>query len=425
MSKHFAFFSRGKSPGGVEKLICDVADGLLQRGHRITVFSEVDQTIYPFEIASGIQYEKVQISNYKTLGESIKKVKPDVIYVARSSDYDHVCFITALAFFDLGIPLISSEHTPPAISKVMFGSRSRREIVFSAADGIHLLSEDFSNSFPQYLQDRIYSIPNMVKLDVCDAPDVEKENIIVSVGRLSFEKGHSSLISAFKRISDIYPHWRLVICGEGNRRGEIQTLIKYYNLQDQVFLRGHVKNIEKELSKASFFVLPSLWEGFGIAAAESILCGTPVVAFSSCEGVKQVVKNGETGILVDGDLCPHELSKVMSRLIEDRVELGRLQENCLQEESPFSKEKIIPMWEKMLLDISLKKGNTRLQNIMKKKSEYRETYNLLYPIKAGSIDPTFQGPKSKVEIDYEKLKRLKSRKNQVKKGLLYPFTGRI
>ncbi len=134
------------------------------------------------------------------------------------------------------------------------------------------------------------------------------EKYIFCLSRIDTNKGHRELLLAFdlvrKSIDDVY----LVIGGGSpkpvGREKEvldmIHQIIRDKNLQDRVIMYGYVPDDQLPLlyQHSQFFVLPSKFEPFGMTSQEAMACGKTVVA-SKFGGVRQVIKHGETGILVD------------------------------------------------------------------------------------------------------------------------------
>jgi glycosyltransferase involved in cell wall biosynthesis len=127
----------------------------------------------------------------------------------------------------------------------------------------------------------------------------------VFVGRIAKEKGVFDLLNVWKRIVEKKNDAKLLIVGSGIELQAVKEVIVKFDLENKVFLRGQCSDRELyELLKLSrVFIFPSLFEGWGIAVAEALACGLPVVAydipalrevFGECRGVFLVpVKNIE------------------------------------------------------------------------------------------------------------------------------------
>ncbi len=132
---------------------------------------------------------------------------------------------------------------------------------------------------------------------------LDDDVFILSAGRLSLEKGHSLLISAFKDALKSNQNLKLGIAGEG----ELMIDFKKENCQlisaGKLTLFGHVDNIEMLFSAADIFVLPSFYEGFGLAVLEAMASGVPIIA-SDVGGIPELMENGIEGYLVpSGNVC--------------------------------------------------------------------------------------------------------------------------
>jgi len=121
--------------------------------------------------------------------------------------------------------------------------------------------------------------------------------LIVSVGRLSPEKGYATLIEAFAQLRQTRPA-RLTIVGEGDERGNLEALIEAKGLSGDVSLPGHNPDPLSVVSQASLFVSSSSHEGLGNALIEAMACGVPVVATDAPYGPREILEDGRLGRLV-------------------------------------------------------------------------------------------------------------------------------
>ena len=121
--------------------------------------------------------------------------------------------------------------------------------------------------------------------------------LLVSVGRLSEAKDYPTLIRAFARVRERIDA-RLVIIGEGDKRGEIETFIQASDVGGDVDLLGHVRNPLPWMKAANVFVLTSKREGFGNVLVEAMATGTPVVSTECPHGPAEILENGKWGKLV-------------------------------------------------------------------------------------------------------------------------------
>lgn len=121
---------------------------------------------------------------------------------------------------------------------------------------------------------------------------------ILSVGRLSPEKGQLGLVEAFAKACEMGLHARLVLIGGGPSEGEIRALVARLGLGQRVELRGRQPEgaVLEAMAGAHLFVLSSLMEGLPVVLMEALGLGLPVIA-PEITGIPELVAHGETGLL--------------------------------------------------------------------------------------------------------------------------------
>lgn len=129
------------------------------------------------------------------------------------------------------------------------------------------------------------------------------ETILVGgAGNLRAVKGYDVFVEAAARIAAFTPDVRFVVWGEGSERGALEGLIRERGLGDRFLLPGRTSSPEISLAACDVFVQPSREEAFGLAAAEAMSCGVPVIA-SAAGGLSELVEDGVSGLLVTpGDI---------------------------------------------------------------------------------------------------------------------------
>ena len=140
--------------------------------------------------------------------------------------------------------------------------------------------------------EKIYVKPNFVDPDPGER--VRPGDYALFVGRLAPEKGLPTLLAAWSKLKSSIP---LVIAGDGPMRSTLEREVEKNNLR-QVTFAGRLNSAQTRdaMKRASFLMLPSLWyEGFPMVMAESLACGTPVVA-SRLGAMQEVITDGRTGL---------------------------------------------------------------------------------------------------------------------------------
>tara|TARA_Y100000816_G_scaffold254053_1_gene205985 strand:+ start:542 stop:1633 length:1092 start_codon:yes stop_codon:yes gene_type:complete len=120
---------------------------------------------------------------------------------------------------------------------------------------------------------------------------------IISIGRISEEKGFDVLIKAFKNIDK--EKYNLNIIGDGNKKENILNLVKKYQLQKNIKVLGFRANIYPYIKKSDLLVNASYFEGFPNVVIEALSCGVPVICSKSHGGIHEILRNKKYGDLFE------------------------------------------------------------------------------------------------------------------------------
>ena len=129
------------------------------------------------------------------------------------------------------------------------------------------------------------------------------------------KKGLSVLLKAMATLTVQHPGCQLLIVGDGPARGSLESLSRELRLSDCTRFAGARRDIPRILPLVDLFVLPSLYEGFGIAILEAMAAAKPVVA-TAVGGIPEFVVPGETGLLVQPG-NPAHLAQAIGSLLRD------------------------------------------------------------------------------------------------------------
>lgn len=169
---------------------------------------------------------------------------------------------------------------------------------------------------------------------------------VIAVGRYVYQKGFDQLLQAWATIERQYPEWQLVVFGDGNRTPYEQQMKELGIDDNRCHLYGPTTDIQQEYVNSSIFVFSSRFEGFGMVLVEAMACGLPVVSFDCPCGPKDIVKDGEDGILVENgniELLATSLSKMMI----DEALRQAMSQAALKNVQRFRIEQIAEQWRKI------------------------------------------------------------------------------
>ena len=170
------------------------------------------------------------------------------------------------------------------------------------------------------------------------------EKRIIAVGRYVYQKGFDLLLKAWAKIEKQYSDWELVIFGDGNRVPYEQLMSDLGIDTTRCHLNGPTTDIQKEYINSSIFVLSSRFEGFGMVLIEAMACGLPVVSYACPCGPKDIIKDGEDGLLVDNGNV-NALAETMSCLITDDVLRQSMSQAGRRNVRRFNIEQIAQYWK--------------------------------------------------------------------------------
>ena len=236
-------------------------------------------------------------------------------------------------------------HTNSTTSNLPFAKLLKRALEkrflknLSNLTKVVLLTKEEQQRWPELHNTIVIYNPLTIE---CEKSSTTSAPIVMAVGRYSWQKGFDLLIEAWSRVAIKAPEWRLNIYGEGNDQ-ELKALIKRYSLQESCSLLPPVTNIARNYSESSIFVLSSRYEGFGMVLCEAMACGVPVVSFDCSSGPKEIITDGQDGLLVESENIEALAQKILY-LIERpqlRREMGAA---ARKNSSRFSQQTIMEQW---------------------------------------------------------------------------------
>lgn len=192
--------------------------------------------------------------------------------------------------------------------------------------------------------DRIEIIPNMLTIQPMLVNSYTSKRVI-SAGRYMPEKGFDRLIEAWsilQKLNHSLVDWQLYIYGNGDRK-KYKSLVTKLGLDDSVHLEPATKNITEKFSNSSLYVMSSRYEGFGLVLSEAMSCGLPCISFDCPYGPRDVIRNGDDGILIeDGNITA--LAKAMEYMMSDEKLREKMGRKAIENISRYSRDNIMPKW---------------------------------------------------------------------------------
>lgn len=254
--------------------------------------------------------------------------------------------------------LILSEYSKPFILKIAtehnyYSKKYSRKVVNSCnnIDYFVVSTDDQKNYYEElFLNSKTKVIKIPFALEDIPKKESKLNNYnLISVGRLSKEKGFDDMINIFSKLLKQNPKFKLKIIGYGNEEGNLYNQIKKLKLEDKIILCGRKtsEEIQEELLNSSFFLLTSHTESFGIVLIEAMSCGVPCIIFDSAKGALEIVKNEYNGFVIKSRDEDKYVNTILN-VFKDKSKLQKLGINAKRKSNEFDIKKIEKQWLNLL-----------------------------------------------------------------------------
>lgn len=282
----------------------------------------------------------------KELNRVIEEGKPDILH---ATDYRASC-ICALA--NTNIPIISHLHNNPPWIKGFFNKFSIMYLICSPKfSKILTVSESIQNEYAYscFIKKKIKNVSNPVSVKMIrnKVNNFEKEYDICFCGRLTLQKDPLKFIEGIHKLKQKNKNIKVVMIGDGELRKDVEEKIKYYNLQNNIFLTGFIKNPYEYMAKAKVFVSTSLFEGYGLVAFEALALGLPIVV-SNVGGLVGIVDE-KSGFMYENNTFLWV--EIVNELLNDQKKYEKYAKNAIIRAKELDNteayaEKIVEEYEK-------------------------------------------------------------------------------
>jgi glycosyltransferase involved in cell wall biosynthesis len=381
---HFGTYYVGM-PGGVEKVTCNLANAMTEKGHKVTILYRDSKEGEPyFSLDSRIEQHNILFENGvqkiseklpltlrldreikrifsqnaaqsvnakykgKQYGQSIhrwlEKLQPDVVLS---------CSIPSTKYVieDAGYqgPVVTMIHADPAVQFPKLSDIEKRAAAKSAVMQLLLPSalETAQGYFPnlpmKVIGNAVFPVDRMADLQ-SDKP----EYVISCVGNICERKNQRLLVQVFSHIMEEFPQWKLELWGRCTSRyaSYLTREIHRKGWDSRILIKGETDHVENVYAHSDIFVLLSQSEGFPLSLSEAMAAGLPSVGLKKCFGVRDLIEDGKTGFLVsenEGNIAM-TLGRIMSNA-ELRNQMGRLGKYTMKKYDPVN---IWNEWESLL-----------------------------------------------------------------------------
>lgn len=343
--------------GGTERVASIIINELARRNYKIHVlglYGDPEKIFFPFEPA--VKVTSLHIEKLK----GIAKVLYSVRKIRQFVDSNHIdTFVT--------VESIMATYSVPALAmtgirhvvwehfnfKVNLGiparSFARQLALMFAKTVVTLTARDvrFWQEGAWYRNAELVHIPNPMFLEMREVP-AKSSKTVISVGRMTAQKGFDLLIEAWHEISgDARADWKLLIIGDGEDRPLLQKKIEEYGLERSVTLIGATKEVFAYFEDASIYCLSSRFEGLPMVLLEALAFRLPIVAFDCDTGPEELVEQNRNGLLVEAGNVP-KLAEALAKLMQDDALRARMRSHQSQSIQSLDLPSIIQQWQKIV-----------------------------------------------------------------------------
>jgi glycosyltransferase involved in cell wall biosynthesis len=318
------FFPYGA--GGVERVVLEVGRALARRQVEVAVLTLSHNGALGSETLDGMRVYRakaidltrvlgfqcsVSPSLYRRALDVAATFRPDVIHT--HNIFFMASLVAPLIKRALNLPLVTTIHLgslaalpPPGgwLARVYEAVAGRwilrnSDLVLAVSESVRTHGRDLGVP-----DDKIVTVSNAVDIPRIRAGERMKDmRRVVFVGRLIVNKGPHLFVEAARRVLPFFDNVRFDLVGDGPMRRRLEDTVTRRGLEARVRFWGFREDVQNFLNSATIFVRPSFSEGLPLTVLEAMAHGVPVIA-SRLAGTVDVVKDGETGILVEpGDVA--------------------------------------------------------------------------------------------------------------------------
>lgn len=290
--------------GGAERTVSSLAEGLTKQGHRVSFFlfhhSEKSYSTRCAQHNLGEIKEKKSVEKFFALFSRANKIakyakKQNIQVIFSFLEEANIPTIFSKCYGNKARIIVSVRETPRVKSNLY---KFFMRILYPYAYRVVALSQGVEHALKKHFRlKNTQTIYNMVDLQKVKESSKELVKLAgtsyLTIGRLNVAKGHWHLIKSFKEVVASVPDARLYILGDGELRGDLQKLVAALKLEKSVLFLGRKDNVFPYLSACDYFVLSSLWEGFGMVLIEALSLNKLVLSTDCDYGPREILAPGE------------------------------------------------------------------------------------------------------------------------------------
>lgn len=355
---HIGFFSGDITrSGGTENVSVMIANEFSQKTdyeisfislfeERDTPFFSIDSAIQRFRLyptaTHGIQH---YFDTCKRLRNIVVTQHIDVLI-----DIDCILDMYSLPLNKkTGVKVVSWEHFNYLQNPDVPYRKLTRRWAASSADAIVTLTETDKKLYQSNLKLKcpIVAIPNPMEMPDNPALYDADSHLILSSGRLTYQKGFDLLIEVAVKVLPNHPDWTWMILGEGEDHPMLEQKISDMHLDGQLVFKGRVDDVDSYYRQSAMFVMTSRFEGLPMVLLEAKAHRLPLVSFDCLTGPAEIIEDGVNGTLVPPENID-SMAAAVNELIENQAKRVEYSAMSASNVSRYEINTIIAQWKSLL-----------------------------------------------------------------------------
>lgn len=315
--KRVAFLSYDFRIGGAEKTVVNLIPQFLNAGYRVDLVLMQRSGAFLEQLdprAELIDLKKRHVSSgLFALAHYLRRCQPDI--VISSQTHLNVTAVLARRLSCSRPQLILTEQNTISVNNQSKGGKEGLLVklarhLYAQADDIVVVSKGAARDLIEtihILPQKVHVIYNPINYEqIRKSTEIvpshvwltnKEKPVLIAVGRLTAQKNFSFLLDVFAEVRKQLD-CRLIILGEGEDRDSLEAQAQRLKIADDISLPGSFPDPYGYMARADIMICTSLYEGFNIAVAESLACGTPVISVDCPYGPGEILDGGKYGTLL-------------------------------------------------------------------------------------------------------------------------------
>nr|BCB22634.1 glycosyltransferase [Erysipelothrix rhusiopathiae] len=376
-----AFFIHTMGRGGAEMALVNLANSLSEQGQKVTLYPILNTGDLSKKLSNDVDFKPIfnlpnfiKKRNVNKTGTLIKgndglsltsklyavlwrifhkqislvgsrKVGRHDVYISYLEG--PTCkFVADLRTNERKIAWVHVDLSREKKSEIFFKNIEENRKNFDCFDDVVAVSTDVKRSLQEYLKINndihviynIYNVSEIISKSRLPLSDRKRDKLyddkinIISVGRLTPQKGYDRLVSAISQIKksnvDLYSKLNIIIVGDGEQEDSLLDLMNDYDVTDAIHLFGFTSNPYNFIAQSDVFISSSRTEGFSTVAVEATILGKYIVT-TDCSGMKEILisktqgcifENSTQGIVESLEHIGQNIESIKSSSVDNNIE---------------------------------------------------------------------------------------------------------